>query len=317
MRIVWIFTTVIIAVALSGCFDRESELKRLWRKTQSTGTQQAYLEFLAEQKYGEDGEFEPKGYALSSTDKLRSFAARRALMQIAREDAIGQCPFHTLSVVLEQKVQDAEISFSAKGQFGSKLTDIGISFSDDPDTADETLHIVLRGKAEGAYYTGNFTGDSVRYSITGGAIEGGMWFESASDVRENFSGRKDPASSIYVDESVASHASGNSVPYAVLDAARINDALARLLFKTCSPASAALFYLNNRPKGRPRDEWLEARFIERRENAYPVFLGAAFSGTVYNERVSRELALKMATEDRKQLIRAALHNIWPKLSIPD
>jgi hypothetical protein len=316
MRLFFTSMALLFSLLLSGCFDRESELQRLWRKTQDIGTQQAYLEFLAEQKHGEDGEFKPKGYTISSTDRLRSFAARRALIEIAREGAVGQCPFQTISFELDQDIRGVQIPLDVKSRLDGKLNDIGVEFVDAPANAEEVLHITLRGTGEGSYYT-DYNSQKNRYSITGGSVNGTMWFKSDINRKHEFSGRKQVSNYIFVDPNIIPRSSKYSVPHSVLDAARFDDALARLLFEACAPATAALFYLNNRPKGAVRDDWLEARFMEERESAYPVLLGAAFSTSVYNDQVGRDLVLDMATEDVARTIRAALLNIWPKLELPE
>jgi hypothetical protein len=304
----------VLLVALTGCYGREADLKRLWKKTQGQHTQTAYLEFLAEQKPEEDAlgtkvfpAYVEKNYY------MRNRMARQAIFEIGIASIADSCPFHILHTDITQNISEVRHSLDLEGRWGGMLQPMGVQFAQGAATPDETLVLNIEGAGQWQTYT--TLNNELFGRITGGGVQGEMWFASAPDNIRRFSGRAEPTETVWTSDPLSKdYVPG--LPGRVLDAARFDDQFVHLLYDTCGPGAAAWFYIDKRSDKMDRDSELEARFRNDSDLTLPLFLAASFGAASYDliyeeTNLAKRVALDVASPEGSALIQRAHETLWP------
>lgn len=306
MRRIWIGALLISVLTVSGCIGREAELRRLWKAAEREGTVMAYIGFLAEQKYDEDVVIDPDFY--DREGRTRAGKAVRAIRSLGREAAQASCGFETLDIALDQQVENVDVPLNVEGRLHDRFASLGVELVSLGE-GEKTLHLQLRGAGEGKFY--GVPGEFGQYRVTGGLLEVTGWFAHTPEISHSSSSvRLIPTESAWIDPNKLQDGPlPKAIPTRLVDAARLNDVVAHLLFDACGPAAAALVYLNNRPDGTARDNPLESRLARKGRGAFEFLLGASFSNSVYDTEIARFLLAAIATKQEFELITAARGNL--------
>lgn len=322
---------LLIVLALNACGNsRESELEELWARAVQQDTIAGYIHFLANQKKEEDE-------AIGKVTPYREYWGRRSTVAAARifdltlENIRGACPFDTLYVDLRQDINNVDQSFSFhSSRLADALRQLGVSLTTEQNAPEETLVFVLNGRGNISEYVPQQGGSHTPVkTISGGAVEGDIWFVSRPQDKVSYHGKFELMQ--VLPESEASYV-GKVFPKALvyaMDDSKISNSFAKLVYDMCGPAAGAYIYFGSELRGNLHsekvDDDLEARMEKDIDKVRPVVIAASFgSGMLGNENdifYSRsEKALRFlvnSSGDNKEIIISGWKNTQPFGALPD
>ena len=248
---------IVLAVAASGCGDEKyRDLKRHWSEAEDTGTQKAYIAYMAKQGFAEH-----LAHPVEQRDLFREYfdrrnEARSRIFEIGLQTARGTCPFSKLYVDLRQNIHGVKNGRAKLARwYKSPMSHLGVEFVDDESQADASLVFELTGRAVSQGYSADANPANVRYYQTGGSVRGSLSVKGHSENPIVFEGHAKPANYVFADtnrtgqNSTSSGASVPGVPSGIMTAlsnADFRNKISELFYDVCGPeAGVYLSFFDN------------------------------------------------------------------------